>query len=136
RVRIVARTAGPEPGHVADHQPAMRAQPIPITGRQEVLPLRYRDIRVDVNLALPQYIRGVRGLLSTLLWIGLPRKHGSGQAALLCTLARGPEGTLSEVHQRPGSFGMEQQQRGENPGIAVPEDVAGVAGGERTSPGG
>ena len=48
--RIVRGAAHPEVGGRADHREALARQPRGIAGRQIVLPLRQRDVAVDVDL--------------------------------------------------------------------------------------
>ena len=122
------RAAGPEIRHVADHRPAVAGQPLAVAGGQVVLPLRDGDVGVDVDLALAEHVGHVRRLLAAVLRIGLPREHRAAQAACLRARFGGRQGARAEHHQRFRPLRMQQQQRGKDPGIAVPEHVAGVAG--------
>ena len=108
----------------------MLLQPGAVARGEVVLPLRDRDVGVDVDLA-EHPVGEVRRVVDAGFRVGLPRVHGAFHAVLLRPLARGLHGARAEHHDRLGAFRVQQEQGGEHPRIAVPEGVAGVARGQR-----
>src|ERR1700694_2559166 len=121
--------AHPELGNLADDGPAVTLQPTLIAGGEIVLPLRDRDVGIDVDFA--EYPVGEIGrVVYTGLRVGFPRIHRAFHSVLQCALARRLHGAVPEQHDRLGTLRMQEQQGGEYPRITVPERVARRVGGE------
>ena len=118
--------AGPEVGDGADHRPAVLPQPGLVAAGEPVLPLRDRDVAVDVDLVLIQHLGRVRRLRTAVVGIGLPRVHRAVQAARLGARLGGRQRAGAERHQRLRALRVQQEQGGEHPGVAVPEHVTRV----------
>ena len=129
-VRVPGRAAGPVVGHVADHRPAVFYQPVAIARREPVLPLGDCDIGVDMDFALAEHVGEMRRLLAAVFRVCFPRIHRALEPARLCARLCGRECERSEHHQRFRALGMQQQQCGEDPGIAVPKRVPRITGGQ------
>ena len=117
--------AHPELGNLADDGPAVVLQPDLIAARQIVLPLRDRDIGIDMNL--PEHAIGeIRRVIDACLRVGFPRIHRAFHFILLRPLARRLHRAVAEHHNRLGPFRVQQQQGRKYPGIAIPECVASI----------
>ena len=127
---VVGDPADPELRDLADHRPAMLLQPGAVARGEVVLPLRDRDVGVDVDLA-EHAVGEVRRVVDAGLGIGFPRIHRAFHAVLFRAIACRLHRAVAEHHDRLGAFRMQQEQGGEHPRIAVPERVAGVARGQR-----
>ncbi len=103
--RIVGNPARPEARHLADHRPAVLAQPLLIACGEVVLPLRNSDLGIHMDLALAQRERRVRRLLGAILRVRLPGIHRAGEthvAVARCWAAGKPRSP--ESHQRLGTL--------------------------------
>src|SRR5260370_10015088 len=85
--RVVLDAAPPELGNLAYDRPAVVLQPGLIASGEVVLPLRDRDIGVDVYF--PKYaISEVRCVVHTRFRISLPRVHGAAYSILASAAPR------------------------------------------------
>ncbi len=75
----------------------------------------------------PSTIGEMRRLFAAVLRIGLPGILRALESARLRARLRGGQRVRAEHHQRFRALGMQQQQRGEDPRIAVPERVPRIA---------
>jgi hypothetical protein len=91
------------------------AQPLLVVRRQPVLPLRDRDVGVDVNLAAAEDPGGVQDLLGSVLRIGFPWILGTLKTGSVRVLPSGRQRAVAEHHQRLRVVRVLQQQRGEYP---------------------
>jgi len=117
----------PEFGDLANDRPAVALQPGPIAAGEVVLPLRDRDIGVDMYF--PKYaICEVRRVIHTRFRISLPRIQGAAYSILACALASRLHRAMPEHDEWLGTFRVQQQQRWKYPRVAIPERVTRVVG--------
>src|ERR1700730_1891881 len=103
RGRVVLDPAHPEFRNLAYDRPAIFLEPGLIASSQVVLPLRDRDIGVDVYFS-KYAICEVRRVIHTRFRISLPRIHGAAYSILAGALACRLHRALPEHHDRLGAF--------------------------------
>src|SRR3569833_596890 len=93
---IVSNAARPKSSHVAEHRPAILAQPPLIARGQVVLPLRNSDLGSHMDLALAERQCRVRSLLRAVFRVCLPRIHRSSETVLPGALLGSRQAALTE----------------------------------------
>src|ERR1700741_5000578 len=94
----VSHATGPELGRRLDHRIPVVAQPSQIARSQVVLPLRDRDVTVDMDLAQRICLSKMGRLVAPIVWISLPRIHRTLESMLPRALPRLRQSGVAECN--------------------------------------
>ena len=126
-LRVVARdwlthrATRKEVGGVSHHRPCVRPQPAVIPRDEVVQTKAHRDITRDVDLIGALRLARAAHVIAC---VGrLPWPHRSGEASRLRALLRGTQSVVAVTRHRFCNPGPLEDDRGEDPCVAVPESV-------------